>query len=142
MLFLLGMVWFGPFSCLIRGADLAALGDKRLTGVQIAAVYDLMGDPHGALEWFERLNMRVPQDPGVLARLGALHARYQNISALADCQLSRWLTVTTSTNVCCWLQLGICICQETHHKKHNTHVQYVLSDSCHLSCENKAAKCC
>ena len=44
--------------------------------VQIAAVYDLMGDPHGALEWFERLNMRVPQDPGVLARLGALHARY------------------------------------------------------------------
>ena len=43
--------------------------------VQIAAVYDMMGDPHGALEWFERLNLRVPQDPGVLARLGAIHAR-------------------------------------------------------------------
>ncbi len=51
--------------------------------VQIAAVYDLMGDPHDALEWFERLNMRVPQDPGVLARLGALHARYQDIQALS-----------------------------------------------------------
>ena len=60
--------------------------------VQIAAVYDLMGDPHGALEWFERLNMRVPQDPGVLARLGALHARYQDLPSpviMADCQLSR-----------------------------------------------------
>lgn len=52
--------------------------------VQIAAVYDLMGDPHGALEWFERLNMRVPQDPGVLARLGALHARYQDIQAVSQ----------------------------------------------------------
>lgn len=47
--------------------------------VQIAAVYDTMGDPHGALEWFERLNLRVPQDPGVLARLGAIHARYTPI---------------------------------------------------------------
>ena len=44
--------------------------------LQIAAVYDMMGDPHSALEWFERLNLRVPQDPGVLARLGAIHARY------------------------------------------------------------------
>lgn len=43
--------------------------------LQIGAVYDALGDTHSAVEWFERLNMHLPQDPGVLARLGALHAR-------------------------------------------------------------------
>lgn len=38
-------------------------------------MYDSLGDVHSAVEWFERLNMHLPQDPGVLARLGALHAR-------------------------------------------------------------------
>lgn len=38
-------------------------------------MYDTLGDTHNAVEWFERLNMLLPQDPGVLARLGALHAR-------------------------------------------------------------------
>lgn len=46
-----------------------------IAGVQIGAVYDTLGDTHSAVEWFERLNMHLPQDPGVLARLGALHAR-------------------------------------------------------------------
>ena len=59
--------------------------------MQIAAVYDLMGDPHGSLEWFERLNMRVPQDPGVLARLGALHAR---CGELTTCPLDSSRPVT------------------------------------------------
>ena len=46
-----------------------------LQALQIGAVYDMLGDAHSAVEWFERLNMHLPQDPGVLARLGALHAR-------------------------------------------------------------------
>ena len=44
-------------------------------GLQIGAVLDLLGEPKAATEWFERLHSHLPQDPGVLARLGALHAK-------------------------------------------------------------------
>ena len=43
--------------------------------LQIGAVLDLLGEPKAATEWFERLHSHLPQDPGVLARLGALHAK-------------------------------------------------------------------
>lgn len=62
--------------------------------VQIGAVYDMLGDTHSALEWFERLNMHLPQDPGVLSRLGALHAR--------------------SANKVCFLSLSVCFVSPVH----------------------------
>lgn len=43
---------------------------------QIATTYDMMGDFKNAVKWFEMLTSLVPNDPGVLARLGAIHARF------------------------------------------------------------------
>ncbi|KAK9841192.1 hypothetical protein WJX74_001701 [Apatococcus lobatus] len=42
---------------------------------QIADTLDHMEELSGAVEWLERLLSRVPNDPGVLTRLGSLHAR-------------------------------------------------------------------
>jgi intraflagellar transport protein 88 len=42
---------------------------------QIATTYDMMGDFKNAVKWFELLTSLVSNDPGVLARLGAIHAR-------------------------------------------------------------------
>ena len=48
---------------------------------QIADTMDHMDELPGAVEWLERLLSRVPNDPGVLMRLGSLHARYSLPSA-------------------------------------------------------------
>ncbi len=45
---------------------------------QIATTYDMMGDFKNAVKWFEMLTSLVPNDPGVLARLGAIHARFDD----------------------------------------------------------------
>ena len=73
-------------ACLQIGAVLDLLGElpplPRLQSwtivsacLQIGAVLDLLGEPKAATEWFERLHSHLPQDPGVLARLGVLHAK-------------------------------------------------------------------
>ena len=50
-------------------------------GCQIADTLDHMDELPGAVEWLERLLSRVPNDPGVLTRLGSLHARYGRLPA-------------------------------------------------------------
>jgi intraflagellar transport protein 88 len=37
-----------------------------------------MGNYRQAIKWLEFLNTLVPNDPGVLARLGAIHAKYDD----------------------------------------------------------------
>lgn len=36
------------------------------------------GDFKATVKWFEMLSSLVPNDPGVLAKLGAIHARFED----------------------------------------------------------------
>lgn len=45
---------------------------------QIASVHDMLGDYASAVKWMDMLSSLVPNDPGVLARLGAIHARFDD----------------------------------------------------------------
>lgn len=45
---------------------------------QLANCYDIMGDFRQAVKWLEMLSSLVPNDPGVLAKLGAIHARFDD----------------------------------------------------------------
>ena len=42
---------------------------------QLGNVFDLMGNYPAAIKQFEILNTKVTHDPGILARLGAIHAK-------------------------------------------------------------------
>jgi intraflagellar transport protein 88 len=42
---------------------------------QLAGCYDLAGDYKRAVAMLEMLSSLLPNDPGVLAKLGAIHAR-------------------------------------------------------------------
>lgn len=54
------------------------LPDNQEVLYQIANCYDIMGDFKATVKWFEMLSSLVPNDPGVLARLGAIHARFDD----------------------------------------------------------------
>eukprot|EP00955_Chlamydomonas_euryale_P017861 190344-Chlamydomonas_euryale.AAC.2 len=56
----------------------AMLPDNTEVIHQIATVYDILGDFKNSVKWFEMLSSLVPNDPGVLARLGAIHARFDD----------------------------------------------------------------
>ena len=45
---------------------------------QISNCYDLLGDFKNAVKWLEMLSSLAPNDPGVLAKLGAIHARFDD----------------------------------------------------------------
>jgi intraflagellar transport protein 88 len=45
---------------------------------QIGNCYDLLSDFKQAVKWFEMLSSLLPNDPGVLAKLGAIHARFDD----------------------------------------------------------------
>ena len=42
---------------------------------QIANIHELMGNSKQALKWYQILLTKVPTDPSILSRLGALFAR-------------------------------------------------------------------
>ena len=41
----------------------------------MALAHDMMGDSQGAIKWLEMLTSLVPNDPGVLCKLGAIYHR-------------------------------------------------------------------
>jgi tetratricopeptide (TPR) repeat protein len=43
------------------------------TAFQVARLFEDCGDAHQAIEWFDRVLRLLPNDAGVLCRLGALH---------------------------------------------------------------------
>lgn len=45
---------------------------------QIGNVYDHLGNYKLGIKWFELLHSHVMHDPGVLARLGAIHSKYED----------------------------------------------------------------
>jgi len=60
----------------------AMLPDNVEVIYQIANCHDLLanetGDFKATVKWFEMLSSLVPNDPGVLAKLGAIHARFDD----------------------------------------------------------------
>jgi intraflagellar transport protein 88 len=45
---------------------------------QIANCYDYLGDFKLCVKWFDMLSSMLPNDPGIQARLGAIHARFDD----------------------------------------------------------------
>lgn len=51
---------------------------QLLSPNQIASLYEVTGPPKQAIKWLEMLHTRVLHDPGVLARLGAVHSKHDD----------------------------------------------------------------
>jgi hypothetical protein len=47
----------------------------------MALAHDMIGDSQGAIKWLEMLTSLVPNDPGVLCKLGAIYHRYSETLA-------------------------------------------------------------
>ena len=78
----------------------AMLPDNVEVIYQIANCHDLLanetGDFKATVKWFEMLSSLVPNDPGVLAKLGAIHARFDDeIKALHYYQVRSMCTHVT-----------------------------------------------
>lgn len=51
----------------------------RCTPTQLATMHQAAGELEKAVDWLQRLCSCAPHDAGVMARLGALHARYDYV---------------------------------------------------------------
>lgn len=51
----------------------------------IALAHDMMADTSGAIRWLEMLSTLVPNDPGVLCKLGAIYHRWVGRVLLCQC---------------------------------------------------------
>eukprot|EP00667_Euglena_gracilis_P001691 EG_transcript_1689 len=69
----------------------------------IANLYDLMCDYHNAGEWFNRLVSRVPTDPTILARLGAIYAKEDDEAQAFHYHLEAYRYFPVNMDVISWL---------------------------------------